>query len=296
MPTPTIMALRRRHLALLAAGLLAGGWPDRRIRAAAARIVAAGGVITEILYALGLADQLVGVDATSLHPPDALATKPNIGYVRALSAEGILSLTPTLVIAIESAGPPEVLRLIADAGVPIHRLDEALTPDAVSRRIEEVGLLAGAEAQAQALAAEVAAQFAALAPRRAAIRAPKRVLFILSLQGGRAMVGGSTTSADAMIRLAGAENAAAAVDGYKPVSDEAVIAMAPELLLTIARGGHAIAPEELFALPAFAAIPAAATRAVITMDGLYLLGFGPRTPHAVQDLMDALYPDTAGPG
>jgi iron complex transport system substrate-binding protein len=296
MPTRTIMALRRRHLALLVAGLLAGGWPDRRVRAAAARIVAAGGVITEILYALGLADQLVGVDATSLHPPDALATKPNIGYVRALSAEGILSLTPTLVIAIESAGPPEVLRLIADAGVPIHRLDEALTPDAVSRRIEEVGLLAGAEAQAQALAAEVAARFAALAPRRAAIRAPKRVLFILSLQGGRAMVGGSTTSADAMIRLAGAENAAAAVDGYKPVSDEAVIAMAPELLLTIARGGHAIAPEELFALPAFAAIPAAATRAVITMDGLYLLGFGPRTPHAVQDLMDALYPDTAGPG
>ena len=65
------------------------------------RIVSIGGAITEILYALGLEDRIAGVDTTSLFPAAALREKPNVGYMRQLSAEGVLGLNPSLVFAIE---------------------------------------------------------------------------------------------------------------------------------------------------------------------------------------------------
>ena len=69
-----------------------------------ARIISIGGAITEILYALGFEDRLAGVDATSLYPPAALRDKPNVGYMRQLSAEGVLGLNPSLVLAVQGSG------------------------------------------------------------------------------------------------------------------------------------------------------------------------------------------------
>ena len=100
---------------------------------------------------------------------------------------------------------------------------------------------------------------------------------------------GRGSSADAIIAEAGAVNAASAVDGFKPVTDEGIIAAAPDVVLMMARGNHAANPAEVFALPAFSATPAATQKALVTMDGLYLLGFGPRTPQAARDLMAAVY-------
>lgn len=260
-----------------------------RAQAETQRLVAAGGVITEILYALGREDLLVGVDTTSLHPAEALKTKPNIGYVRALSAEGILSLRPTRVIAIEGAGPPDALKLVAEAGVAVERISEDTSEAGVVARIRAIGRLAGVPDRAEALANRVQQDFAALKTEREALSAKKRVLFVLSLQNGRAIVGGRGSSADAIIAEAGAVNAASAVDGFKPVTDEGIIAAAPDVVLMMARGNHAANPAEVFALPAFSATPAATQKALVTMDGLYLLGFGPRTPQAARDLMAAVY-------
>ncbi len=253
------------------------------------RIVAAGGVITEILYALGRQDLIVGVDTTSLHPPEALRDKANVGYVRALSAEGVLSLRPTAVLAIEGAGPPDTVKLIAEAGVKVERISEDLSETGVVERIRVIGRFVGAEARAEALAAAVEREFATLRRQREALAARKRVLFVLSLQNGRAIVGGKGSSADAIIGYAGATNAADAVDGYKPVTDEGIISAAPDVVLMMKRGNHAASPAEVFTLPAFSATPAAASKALVTMDGLYLLGFGPRTPEAARDLMAAVY-------
>ncbi|MCA0320096.1 MAG: ABC transporter substrate-binding protein [Proteobacteria bacterium] len=256
---------------------------------AAQRIVAAGGVITEILYALGRQDLIVGVDTTSLHPPEAMRDKANVGYVRALSAEGVLSLRPTVLVAIEGAGPPDTVKLIAEAGVKVERVGEDTSEKGVVERIRVIGRLAGVEAKAEELAAAVERDFALLKQQRDAVTAKKRVLFVLSLQNGRAIVGGKGSSADAIIAHAGAINAAEAVEGYKPVTDEGIISAAPDVILMMQRGNHAAAPAEVFALPAFSATPAAARKALVTMDGLYLLGFGPRTPEAARDLMAAVY-------
>jgi iron complex transport system substrate-binding protein len=257
------------------------------------RIVAAGGAVTEILYALGLQDRIVGVDTTSLFPASALKDKPNVGYVRALSAEGVLSLRPTLVVTIPNAGPPDTLKLISEAGVRIVQTPDDHSIEGVIAKVREVGRLMGAAPDADKLAAVIQTRFDMLAKARTALDKPKRVLFVLALQNGRPMVGGQNSAADAIIRLAGGINAANAIEGYKPMTDEAVIAATPDVILMMSRGDPAAAAPDVFGLPAFSATPAAASRALIVMDGLYLLGFGPRAADAAHDLMKALYPGKA---
>lgn len=288
-------ALTRRTVVAGLSAALSGaavGSASRSAGAAAppSRIVAAGGAITEIIYAVGAESRLVGVDSTSLFPPHAMKDKPNVGYVRALSAEGVLSLRPDLVLAIDGAGPPDVLALLAEAKVPVVRVPEVYSPEGVAERIRVVAAAAGEKERGRMLADETSAQFSALAARRAALAHPRRVMFVLSLQNGRPLVAGDATGAAAMIALAGGVNAGGAMQGYKPMSDEAVIAAAPDVVLMMDRGGQALTPDALFALPAFAATSAARTRALLVMDGLYLLGFGPRTPAAAADLLAALYP------
>ncbi|NJO56496.1 MAG: ABC transporter substrate-binding protein, partial [Rhodospirillales bacterium] len=196
------------------------------------RIAVAGGAITEMLYALGVADRIVAVDATSLYPAEALKTKRNLGYFRALSTEGVLSTSPTLIIASDKAGPPEVVKALKSTFTAYHEVDDRPTPEALVGRIRTVGGLVGKTREGDALAATVAARFDALAEARKRVPTPARkVLFVFSIQNGRVVVGGRGTGADAMITLAGGINAAAAIDGYKPVSDEALLGSAPDVVL-----------------------------------------------------------------
>jgi len=282
---------RRQALtaALACAALLVG--PRGARSGEERRIVSAGGAVTEILYALGRGPEIVGVDSTSQHPAEALRTKANVGYLRALGVEGILSLKPTLVLTTEGAGPPDVLRIIESAGVPLVRVPDEPTPEGVLRRIAVVARSVGEEAAGAALARTVEDGFKRLAEARQVIKVRKRVLFVLSLQNGRPLVGGRGTSADGAIALAGGINAAAGVEGWKVLSDEGVLAAAPDAVVMMDRGGHApVDTSDLFAQAAFAATPAGRQRALIVMDGLSLLGFGPRAPQAARDLMAALYP------
>ena len=284
-------------ISLLAMGGLAGSLQPLAVVApaqaqTAERIVAAGGVVTEVLYALGQQDKVVGVDTTSQWPPEALKDKKSVGYVRALSAEGVLSLKPSQVIAVEGAGPPDALALLKESGTPITMIPEALSPEAVVGKIAAIGKAAGVAEPAQQLAAAVKVRFDELDKLRAGLPRQKRVLFVLSLQNGRIMVGGRTTTADAIITLAGGVNAADAVEGFKPMTDEAIITAAPDVILMMRfSSAHNASPEEVFAMPAFSETPAAKRKALIRMDGLYLLGFGPRTPNAARDLMAELYPE-----
>ncbi|PPQ37242.1 iron complex transport system substrate-binding protein [Rhodoblastus acidophilus] len=256
------------------------------------RTVVVGGALTEIAYALGRQDAIVGVDATSLFPPQALKDKPNIGYFRALSAEGVLSLRPTRILAVEGAGPPPTLDALTAAGVPVQRVADQPTPEGVAQKILAVGAAFDAAPGAEALAAEVRARFAALEARRQSIATPKRALFVLAVQNGRLLCGGGGTAADSMLRLAGAVNVAG-FDGYKAMTDEALIAAAPEAIVGMARDGASVA-EAIKAAPAAARTPAAQHQAIFEMDSLYLLGFGPRAPEAAAELMSRLYP-SGGP-
>ncbi|TMV13033.1 heme/hemin ABC transporter substrate-binding protein [Arenibacterium halophilum] len=259
--------------------------------AAQDRVIAAGGSVTEIVYALGQQDRLIARDTTSVFPPEVTAL-PDVGYLRALSPEGVLAQAPDLVIAEADAGPPATMEVLRAAGVPVVTLQEAFSAEGIAAKITAVGAALNQQDVAAALAMQISADMAqaqALA-RDMAPEDQSKVLFILTLQDGKIMAAGQDTGADAMIALAGGQNAAQGFSGYKLMSDEAVIQAAPEVILMMDRArGHALDDAALFALPALSGSPAAETGAVIRMNGLYLLGFGPRTAQAIGELSQALY-------
>lgn len=286
----------RLHLALtaglvlcaLATPLLAQGKP--------VRIVSLGGSVTEIAVALGAQDRLIARDTTSTFPESILAL-PDVGYIRALSPEGVLSVGPDMILSEAGAGPAEAVEVLKAAGVPFVQVSGDPTPQGIVAKITDVATALDLPAEGAALAAEVEAGLQAAEARAAAVPVPdrKRVLFILSLQGGKVMAGGEGTEAAGIIALAGGENAATGFHGYKPMTDEAVIAAAPDVILMMDREGDlSMSNDDVMAQPALAQTPAAKAGRVVRMDGMLMLGFGPRTPQAAADLYQALYGAGAG--
>jgi iron complex transport system substrate-binding protein len=276
--------------------LFAFGWSTivRSADQVRPRIVSIGGDITEILYQLGMADRIVAVDTTSQYPPDALQSKPNVGYMRALSIEGVLSMRPTQIIASSNAGPAEVVANLRNSSIDYKQIEAPVSPEGVIKKIEEIGRLVDAEDLAGRLAKSIEDKFATLSQARAAQPLRKSVLFIMASQGGRMTVGGKGSSADAIIELAGAVNAAVGVQGFKPISEEQIVQLSPDAIVSLRRGAsQPSATPALLQNKAIAATKAGRTNAVIEMDSLYLLSFGPRTPDAARDLMVALYGDTS---
>ncbi len=257
----------------------------------AQRVVSVGGSITEILYALGEEDRLVARDSTSLYPQEALSL-PDVGYMRALSPEGVLSVDPDGILALEGSGPPEAIQVLEKASVPMVVIPERFDSQGIVDKITAVGQAIGEPEKADAFAAKVAGDLDAAKKITAGVKDRKKVLFILSLQGGKILASGTGSAANGIIELAGGENAIIGYSGYKQLTDEAVIEAQPDVVLMMDREGDlSIDENELFSNPAIAATPAGMNRQVIRMDGLYLLGFGPRTAAAVKDLAVRLYGD-----
>lgn len=257
----------------------------------ASRVVSVGGAITEIIYALGEEKRLVGRDSTSTYP-EAAAGVPNVGYMRQLAAEGIIAVDPTAILAIEGSGPPEAVAVLKEANIPFTTIAETYDKEGILEKIRTVGAFLGVEDKAEALARSVEKDLDAALADSAARPADerKRVLFILSAEGGKIMASGTGTAASGIIDLAGAVNAAGDFAGYKAVTDEAIVEARPEVILMMDRAGsHGTDADELFALPALGLTPAAESKALIRMDGLHLLGFGPRTAGAIRELNAAIY-------
>ena len=258
------------------------------------RVVTVGGSLTEIVYALGEEGRLVARDSTSVFPEEA-TTLPDVGYMRALSPEGVLSIDPSVIVLLEGSGPPEALEVLRKASVPLVTVPEKFDRAGILEKIAIVGDVLDVEDKAAKLADEVAAEIDAAQAATAGIEARRKVLFVLSLQGGRVLASGSETAADGIIAMAGGVNAVTAYTGYKQISDEAVIEAAPDVVLVMDRGGDLeIQADEVLAHPALAATPAAANRKVVRMDGAFLLGFGPRTAAAARELAFELYGDAVG--
>lgn len=272
----------------VAAALLTLALASSAVAEGPRRIVSIGGSVTEIIFALGEQERIAAVDTTSIYP--AAATElPDVGYMRALSAEGVLAVEPDLVLALEGAGPPPAIAVLAQASVPMIEVAEEHSPEGVAGKIATVAAALGREEAGKALAAQAQRGFDEAASLTSGIEQRKRVLFVLSNAGGRLMVAGTDTAADAMITLAGADNAITGFSGYKPASGEAVAAADPDAVLMMSRGEHA--SSDILSQPALASTAAARSGSLIVMDGLYLLGFGPRTGHAVRDLALKLYPE-----
>jgi iron complex transport system substrate-binding protein len=263
----------------------------------ASRILSIGGDVTEILYALGAGSRIVGVDTTSQFPPEALQEKKSVGYMRALSSEGVMSVGATVILASEGAGPPEVVKTLKATSVPYVEVNDQSSATGIVGKVRLIAKVIGAEAEGEKLAQKVMDDFKMLADWRTKVGRPLRALFVLAVQNGRVMVGGQNTSADAILTLAGATNVATDVNGFRPLPDEAIVALAPDVIVTMRRssdkGGHDLSL--LSTMKGVQSTPAGIAKRIIEVDGLYTLGFGPRAPAAARDLMAQFYPGVIGP-
>jgi iron complex transport system substrate-binding protein len=257
------------------------------------RIVSVGGDVTEILYALGAGDKIVALDSTSQFPAEAMKTKKVIGYMRALPAEGVLASNPTLILASTHAGPPEVVSLLKSSSVPYVEVPDDQTPEGAAAKIRFIANVIGAQEKGETLARGLEQDFKTLAEERSRIAKPVRAIFVLTVVSGRATVAGTHTSADAVLRLAGAQNAAADIEGFKPIVDEAAMELAPDAIVTMPHSSSSFRSDDILTVKGLKESPAGENKRIIEMDGLYLLGFGPRSAHAARDLMHALYPALA---
>lgn len=256
------------------------------------RLVAIGGSLLEIVYALGEEDKLVARDSTGLYPPEAAAL-PDVGYMRALSPEGVLAVNPSALLVVEGSGPPEALDVLEKGSIPYITVPDSFSHDGVLTKVRTVGKALGVEDKAEALATELDAQMKAAeaATRDIPDAERQKVLFVISVQDGKVRAAGTGTAANGIITLAGAINPLAGMRGYQTLSDEAILTANPDVVLFMNNGGDPEFETKLKANPALAATPAMSSGRIVRIDGAFLLGFGPRTPAAILDLAAELYGD-----
>jgi len=255
---------------------------------AAERLLTIGGAVTEIVYALGKGDEIIANDITSYYP-EAANKVPKVGYMRTLSAEGLLSMRPTLIIADAGAGPLNVLEQIRSAGVKVIQLQEGFTPEHVAANIRLIGKQLQA-ANTEKVATQYETAWQEVAGKVATLKNNPRVLFVLDHTGKNPQAAGDDTAANAVIQLIHAENVMARqFKGYKPLTAESMVAAAPEVIITTHEGVQASGGLEVFLdKPGLRMTPAGKAKRVISMDSLLMLGFTPRLPSLVADLSKAV--------
>ena len=233
------------------------------------RIVSIGPATTELILALGGEQSLVATDVSSPEPRGV----PKVGYHRALAAEGILSLSPTLVVGSDEMGPNSTLDQLRRANVKVEVMATAPTLANLNERIDTLAHLLGDQAAGSKLKEEIAAQSDTLAAQ-AKQNKPLKVAFLLLHKGQPTSIAGGNTTASALVTLAGGVNPVAGLHDYKPVSTESLIELQPDLVLVSGRDWQQYQDPDavLSQVPALTATPAGKNRAIHAIDGHALQG------------------------
>jgi iron complex transport system substrate-binding protein len=224
--TPTV---KKSLIGATALSLLA---LSQSVLAAAPRVISAGAGITELVLALDAGNELVAVDSTS-QLPEKHSDVAKLGYHRMLSAEGILALSPNLVLGSDAMGPKSTLDLLKNAKIKVVQLPDSDSQTQLLSNINEMGELLQRQSQAEKLQHKINQSFATIAIKRQRIAEQKevpKVLFLLLQADRPARVGGDDTAADIIIKLAGGKNIAG-FPGYKSVSQEGILSMQPDVIL-----------------------------------------------------------------
>ena len=258
------------------------------------RIVVLNGDITEVIFAFGLGANVVAVDTSATYPVEAAAL-PKIGYQRRLSAEGILSMAPTLVIGNENAGPPEALEQVRSTGVPVVILEAVDTVDAGARKLRSVGQALGIADKGEEFAAQLEAEIAEV--REAAAQAEERPTAVMLYMRGLDslfLIGRQHLSHE-LFEASGAigGGAAAGVMGpFAPLTAEALAAANPDCIVVLTAGLESVGGREgLLRLPGVAETAAAQEGCILDFDDQYFGGGGPRMGQVLMELLRAFHPD-----
>lgn len=254
------------------------------------RIISTAGNASETLALLDAADRIAAVDTTSLLPADVMAGKPKIGYRRALSSEGILSLNPDLIILAPDSGPPEAIQQIEAVGIPLLRISDEKTQEGINADIRAIARTIYRESEGETLVSKLDATLEkARAVQGSYAKKPRILLFFASHQsGGQGM--GKGSAGDALITLLGGDNALEA-EGMKPLGTESLLTLPADVILVaeLHKNLDTIAvPASAGDLPDLAVTPAAQNGCLIRINVMESLGFGPSYAEATLAISEAI--------
>ena len=269
------------------------------VQAKEQRIVSLNGTITELLYFLGYANELVGVDVTSSYP-EQVNKLPKLGHVRSLNAESILAMKPTLIFIDQENAKSKALERLEKSGIQIVVIEMEHTLDNATKAANQIIKVMAQEGDKMTILANLQERVnenkEKLKVVKAKMSTPPKVLFIYARGTKQLMVAGKNTFAESIINLAGGINGATDFEYFKALSPEALLANPPDVILmfegglaSLSKDGERQAAIDVLAqLPAVSQTPAGKNKRVITMDGLYLSGFGPRASDAALELATSL--------
>lgn len=248
------------------------------------KIVSISGTTTEILCALGMQDQIVGVDVTSTYP-EAMTKLPSVGHNRSMSAEAIIALAPSIVIGVDENVKPELVEQLKSAHIRVLLYKLETSVDGTKALIKSVADSLEKADKVQAIIDGIDADL----KERVALGKKTKVLFIYARGAGTMMVAGENTSSNAMINLAGGENAVTGFEDFKPLTPESLLQANPDVILMFTSGLESLGGMEgLLKVPGVAMTNAGKKKQVIEMDGQFLTGFGTRLGKAIAALSKKL--------
>lgn len=248
------------------------------------KIVSLNGAISEALVILGAESQIIGVDVTSTYPESLKTKATDLGHVRSITAESILSLKPNVVFATSKDVNPTLNEQLKAANVSLKIINQEYSTEGTKNLITEIAKFLKKE-NYQPLLENIDRQIAEIKPFE---KKPK-VLFIYARGAGNLMVAGKETPLHHMIELAGADNAAATITDFKPLTPEALLTINPDVILLFDTGLQSLGGiDGLLKVEGISATNAGKNQKIITMDVQLLSGFGPRLGEAVVELHNKL--------
>lgn len=262
--------------------------------AAADRIVPLTGSLNEIVFSLGLGENVVARDITATF--QQAAKLPVVTRAHDVSAESVLSLKPTVVLADTTTGPAEAIDQIRAAGIPLVVLEPAKSLADVRPRIVAVAAALGVPKAGGDLTSRTEQRIAKVRESVPARSAKPRVAF-LYLRGSAAvyLLGGRDSGAGSLLEAAGAVDAGRAsglTKDFTPVTSEALAKAAPDAILVMSKGLDSVGGVDgLARIPGVAETPAGLDRRVVSIEDGVLLNYGPRTDQVLKSLVDQLYED-----
>lgn len=251
------------------------------------RIVTLNGALSETVYSLGKGDELVGRDVTGTFPEYVRDSVKDLGHVRSISVEAILSLQPNMVLAINGDLNESQEAALKNTGIDFHLFDRDFSVEGAKKLVTEVGEKIG-EKNIASILSKIDEDVIEIK----SFTVKPKVLFVYARGAGTLMIAGENTPMQAMIELAGGENAVSGIKNFKPLTEEALLNANPDVVLLFDSGLQSLGGKEGFlkTVPALSQTNAGKNKAFLAMDGGLLSEFGPRVGEAALKLNRLLMP------
>ena len=250
------------------------------------RIVSLNGTLTEVICELGLKEKVVATDITSNYP-EKIATLPKVGHNKNISSEGVLSQSPTHVLALKEACNEGVMDQIQSAGVHTEAFPFDYSLDGMIKLTSTLSEAFNINYNTDSLRQLVQNQIDSVQP----FNEQPTVLFIYTRGMGTLNVAGKGTKVQEMITLSGAKNVDLDFNGFKPLTAESLVKANPDVILLFDSGYKSLG-DQLLEVPGVSETNAGKNNSFITMEGSFLSSFSPRMGEAVLELNQKIHKTT----